>query len=637
MKKILSLIMFLFILYSVNAQVPQRMTYQAVIRDASNNLLSLKLVGIRLSIIQNSIDSKAVYVETHLAVTNMNGLISIQIGAGVVWLGQFSNIDWSKGPYFVKTETDPEGGYDFTITGTTELLSVPYALFALKSNNDFDSTNMHNNIVALQKQAIENKSNIQSNLDSIKANAKQIQINLVDIQNNTINIKSNLDSLAGKINSVDLDALLLDYQKVGKFVSAISLQGVDSFNIKINGNLVASRNVTVGGNIESLGATSTLGTLEKPFKGLFISSGSLSIASDTLGKDIPPAVLSNVDGNLQISAGGLKLMGDNTSFIAPKIVSTLTGNASTATKLETARKINGVSFDGTSDIAISSMDTVSLSNRINQKLTTTDTTSMLVPYYRASNPSGYITGADVTSKLNIVDTSAMLSSRIARDTSFLSNRINLKLNTSDTASMLVPYYRASNPSGYITGADVLSKLNIVDTSAMLSSRFARDTSYLSNRINLKLNTSGNQTLIGNLIVNDLTISNSYKLTTPNIAFADGNTQKHSSDILLVSHIDGNIGGTIDLTKQVTSMSDGTWLLPDGIEGQIIYFAQGNGGSAEDSYLSVAHLRYNVNGLATQVNNGSWSPFQYELGKPNFSICIAIFTDGHWGFSGGKIR
>ncbi len=637
MKKILSLIMFLFILYSVNAQVPQRMTYQAVIRDASNNLLSLKLVGIRLSIIQNSIDSKAVYVETHLAVTNMNGLISIQIGAGVVWLGQFSNIDWSKGPYFVKTETDPEGGYDFTITGTTELLSVPYALFALKSNNDFDSTNMHNNIVALQKQAIENKSNIQSNLDSIKANAKQIQINLVDIQNNTINIKSNLDSLAGKINSVDLDALLLDYQKVGKFVSAISLQGVDSFNIKINGNLVASRNVTVGGNIESLGATSTLGTLEKPFKGLFISSGSLSIASDTLGKDIPPAVLSNVDGNLQISAGGLKLMGDNTSFIAPKIVSTLTGNASTATKLETARKINGVSFDGTSDIAISSMDTVSLSNRINLKLTTTDTTVMLVPYYRASNPSGYITGADVTSKLNIVDTSAMLSSRIARDTSFLSNRINLKLNTSDTASMLVPYYRASNPSGYITGADVLSKLNIVDTSAMLSSRFARDTSYLSNRINLKLNTSGNQTLIGNLIVNDLTISNSYKLTTPNIAFADGNTQKHSSDILLVSHIDGNIGGTIDLTKQVTSMSDGTWLLPDGIEGQIIYFAQGNGGSAEDSYLSVAHLRYNVDGRANQVNNGSWSPFQYELGKPNFSICIAIFTDGHWGFSGGKIR
>ncbi len=437
---------------------------------------------------------------------------------------------------------------------------------------------MHTNILTLQKQAIENKNNIQSNKDSIISNAQQIQFNIEDIKNNTINIKTILDSLAGKINSIDLDTLLKEYQKVGKFVTALSLEGVDSFDIKINGGLIASKNVTVGGNIESLGATSTLGTIDKPFKGLFISSGSLSIASDTLGKQIPAAVLSNVEGNLQISTGGLKLMGDNTSFIAPRIVSTLTGNASTATKLETARKINGVSFDGTSDISISGIDTVSISNRI-----------------------------------------------------------NLKLNTSDTASMLVPYYRASNPSGYITGADVLSKLNIVDTSAMLSSRFARDTSFLSNRINLKLNTSGNQTLIGNLIVNDLTISNSYKLSTPNIAFADGNTQKHSSDILLVSHIDGNIGGTIDLTKQVTSMSDGTWLLPDGIEGQIIYFAQGNGGSAEDSYLTVAHLRYNVNGLATQVNNGSWSPFQYETGKPNFSICTAIFTDGHWGFSGGIIR
>lgn len=385
MKKILSLIMFLFMLYSVNAQVPQKMTYQAVIRNASNNLLSLKLVGIRLSIIQNSINGKAVYVETHLAVTNMNGLISIQIGAGEVWLGQFSNIDWSKGPYFVKTETDPEGGYDFTIIGTTELLSVPYALYAYRSFDSFDSTNMHTNILALQNQSIENKKNIQTNLDSIKANAQQIEINLENIRINTIKIKSNLDSLNNKVDSLDLSSLLLEYQKVGKFVSAISLQGVDSFDIKINGNLIASRNVTVGGNIESLGATSTLGTLEKPFKGLFISSGSLSIASDTLGKEIPPAVLSNVEGNLQISAGGLKLMGDNTSFIAPRIVSTLSGNASSASKLDTARKINGISFDGSKDIIIASNDTTSLSSRINLKLNTSDTTVMLVPYLRTSS------------------------------------------------------------------------------------------------------------------------------------------------------------------------------------------------------------------------------------------------------------
>lgn len=84
-----------------------------------------------------------------------------------------------------------------------------------------------------------------------------------------------------------------------------------------------------------------------------------------------------------------------------------------------------------------------------------------------------------------------------------------------------------------------------------------------------------------------------------ITFSGNNsTQTHSSDVLLTSYIDGNIGATVDLTKQVLVMSDGTWILPDGVEGQIMYFTLDNGGSAEDSYLTVNHLRYNNNGLGT---------------------------------------
>jgi hypothetical protein len=112
-----------------------------------------------------------------------------------------------------------------------------------------------------------------------------------------------------------------------------------------------------------------------------------------------------------------------------------------------------------------------------------------------------------------------------------------------------------------------------------------------------------------------------------------------SPYLPISRLDGNQTpfSTVDLSKQILVMSDGTWLLPDGTEGQIMYFVQGNGGSAEDSYLTVAHLRLNVNGLAVQVAGASWSPFQYEAGKPNSSICTAIFTDGHWAFSNGRLR
>ena len=345
------IILFLFTV-QVNAQVPQKMSYQAVMRDASQNLIVKRNIGMQLSILKDDPNGIPVYIEVQQASTNLNGLVSIQIGKGVKILGDFNSIDWSTGSYFIKTETDPDGGFDYKIIGTSELLSVPYAFYAEKSKSVFDTTNIYYNISNLEKQSIENKNNILINIDSIKSSAFKIQKSIDDIILNTNNIQNNVDSLDSKISKIDLDNLLLGYQKLGKFVTAISLLGVDSFDIKINGNLTASKNVTVGGNIEALGSTSTLGTIEKPFKGLFISSGSLSIASDTLGQDIPAAVLSNVRGNLEISAGGLKLVGNDQAFIAPRIVSTLTGNASTATKLEIARTINGIVFDGSSDITI---------------------------------------------------------------------------------------------------------------------------------------------------------------------------------------------------------------------------------------------------------------------------------------------
>jgi hypothetical protein len=84
----------------------------------------------RISIIQNSASGSAVYVETQTPTTNANGLISIEIGGGSVISGVFANINWANGIYFIKTETDPTGGTNYTITGTSQLLSVPYAFHA---------------------------------------------------------------------------------------------------------------------------------------------------------------------------------------------------------------------------------------------------------------------------------------------------------------------------------------------------------------------------------------------------------------------------------------------------------------------------------------------------------------------------
>jgi len=130
MKKILTILVAVLLTASVFAQAPQKMSYQAVIRNASNALITSTAVGMQISILQGSPAGTAVYVETQTPSTNANGLVSLEIGTGTPVTGTFASINWATGPYFIKTETDPLGGIAYTIAGTNELMSVPYALFS---------------------------------------------------------------------------------------------------------------------------------------------------------------------------------------------------------------------------------------------------------------------------------------------------------------------------------------------------------------------------------------------------------------------------------------------------------------------------------------------------------------------------
>jgi len=137
MKRILTITLFCLISLTLFAQSPEKMSYQAVIRNSSNQLVVNSTIGMRISILQSSVSGTSVYVETQKPKTNTNGLVTIEIGGGSVVSGTFASIDWSKGPYFIKTETDPTGGINYTISGTSQLLSVPYALYAKKAGNGF--------------------------------------------------------------------------------------------------------------------------------------------------------------------------------------------------------------------------------------------------------------------------------------------------------------------------------------------------------------------------------------------------------------------------------------------------------------------------------------------------------------------
>ncbi len=130
-KKIHIIIAAILINTTIWAQSPEKMSCQAVVRDASDKLVTSQQIGMQISILQGSADGTVVYTETQTPTTNANGLVSIEIGGKT----GFDVIDWANSTYFIKSEIDPAGGTTYTITGTSQLLSVPYALHAKTAKN----------------------------------------------------------------------------------------------------------------------------------------------------------------------------------------------------------------------------------------------------------------------------------------------------------------------------------------------------------------------------------------------------------------------------------------------------------------------------------------------------------------------
>ena len=188
--KILNLFIALFaVSITTFAQSPNSINYQAVLRDDGSALISDQNVGVQITILSGSISGTPVYQETHATSTNANGLMSIAIGAGSS-ADDFSSIDWSNGPYFIKTETDPSGGSNYTVTGTSQMMSVPYALYAKTSGSS---------ITTAQAQAIEDNT-----LDIVDAFTK-ISANETDIATNAGDISDLIDGQDLQNNAIALN------------------------------------------------------------------------------------------------------------------------------------------------------------------------------------------------------------------------------------------------------------------------------------------------------------------------------------------------------------------------------------------------------------------------------------------------
>ena len=170
MKKLFTLLA-LAITLIVSAQAPQGFNYQATVRNSSGALITNQNVLFKFNIMMNSQTSLPVYSETHQAPTDDLGQVNLVIGTGTPTTGTFSSINWGNGSYYLGIELNTGAAY--VAMGTTQLLSVPYALYANSAGNSQSATPNLADVLAVNNSANDTKiTNLQNPTDAQDAATK---------------------------------------------------------------------------------------------------------------------------------------------------------------------------------------------------------------------------------------------------------------------------------------------------------------------------------------------------------------------------------------------------------------------------------------------------------------------------------
>jgi hypothetical protein len=115
------------------AQAPHRFNYQAVARNAAGSIIDSQHVSVRFTLKDSVLNGAVLYQETQLLTTNHFGLITAQVGNGTAAQGNIDSIPWGTNNKYLQVELDATGGSNYVDMGTSQMLSVPYALYAEKS------------------------------------------------------------------------------------------------------------------------------------------------------------------------------------------------------------------------------------------------------------------------------------------------------------------------------------------------------------------------------------------------------------------------------------------------------------------------------------------------------------------------
>lgn len=303
-KQAIAIVFAFFYLITANAQdaTPEKFSFQAVVRNSSNQLVSNQLVGVKISILASANANPVVYAETHQVSTNENGLFSIQIGNGTTVDGSFNTIQWKDGIHNIQCEIDLTGGTNYTISTTSQLLSVPYALHAKTAvsatdNNAWKKNGNNNTDVATQFIGTTDFNDLQFKVDSQKSGIIEANDGLY---NNTIKngntswgfqaLYSNQQGYYNVANGYQsLFSNTTGYYNVANGVVALYNNTTGNNNIAMGGsalftNITGDKNIALG-PLSLYGNTSGIGNIaigDGTLKNNIYGSSNIAIGSESL-------------------------------------------------------------------------------------------------------------------------------------------------------------------------------------------------------------------------------------------------------------------------------------------------------------------------------------------------------------------
>jgi len=210
------IIIMLFFPFFAFAQAPQKINFQSILRNSASEIVTNKAVNLRISLLAGSANGSNVFTETHAKTTDASGLISIQIGMGILVFGVFNSINWGNQAHFIKLEADFSGGSNYVVLGTQELMSVPYALYASKT--DTSALNLTSRLAtklnAMDTVSLSNRINANATANSGSSDTSFLNLTI------RFTTKLNITDTASLSNRIDLKLTKTDTASLSNRIDA---------------------------------------------------------------------------------------------------------------------------------------------------------------------------------------------------------------------------------------------------------------------------------------------------------------------------------------------------------------------------------------------------------------------------------